>query len=122
MFEPVWGNFSEDWGFTAIVYNYTATKEAFAKQYLSMSLRKSTLQAGAWTTNNLKTCYNHMQELENCSCLGKTAPQAPEAVNWLLGIKKQITPGLRAFIGSDESRSAHLHVAFGIQRRLATAN
>ncbi|KAJ3215797.1 hypothetical protein HDU81_001304, partial [Chytriomyces hyalinus] len=105
------GNFQRHWGFTAIVYNYIATREAFAKQYLSMR-----------TANNLKTCYDHMLELENCSRLGRTAPQAPEAVNWLLDIKKQITPGLRAFIGSDESQSAHLHVAFGIQRQLATAN
>ncbi|KAJ3240568.1 hypothetical protein HDU77_011115, partial [Chytriomyces hyalinus] len=49
------GTFQRHWGFTAIVYDYTATKEAFAKQYLSMSLRKSTLQAGAWTANDLKT-------------------------------------------------------------------
>ncbi|KAJ3227549.1 hypothetical protein HDU78_010017 [Chytriomyces hyalinus] len=73
--------FQRHWGFTAIVYNYTATKEAFAKQYLSM-----------------------------------------KAVNQLLGIKKQIISGLRAFIGLDELRSAHLHVAFGIQRCLGTTN
>ncbi|KAI8831302.1 hypothetical protein BJ741DRAFT_694540 [Chytriomyces cf. hyalinus JEL632] len=32
------GNFQEHWGFTAIIYDYIATNEAFAKQYLSMSL------------------------------------------------------------------------------------
>ncbi|KAI8842439.1 hypothetical protein BJ741DRAFT_705274 [Chytriomyces cf. hyalinus JEL632] len=116
------GNFQEHWGFTAIIYDYIATNEAFSKQYLSMSLRKSTLQAGTWTPNDIRTCYEHMQILEDCNRIGSAAPQAPEVVNRLLDIKKKIIPGLRAFIGSDESRSAHLHVAFGIQRRLGTAN
>ncbi|KAJ3222997.1 hypothetical protein HDU78_011504, partial [Chytriomyces hyalinus] len=116
------GNFQTHWGFTAVAYDYIATNEAFSKQYLSMQLQKSAILEGNWSMEDIRMCYQHSQTLEICQQRGISAPQTPDIVTRLLDIKKRIIPGLHAYIGSDKSRSAHLHVAFGIQKRLGSAN
>ncbi|KAI9324413.1 hypothetical protein BDR26DRAFT_966413 [Obelidium mucronatum] len=116
------GVFGRHWGFTAIAYDYTALEQSFSQQYLTMRVRASAISDGKWTKEDIQKCYNHSRQMEECLKRGVTLPEAPPEVKRLMDIKKAILPGLRAFVGSDESRQAGLHTAFGLQRRLGVAN
>ncbi|KAI9327432.1 hypothetical protein BDR26DRAFT_901351 [Obelidium mucronatum] len=116
------GIFGRHWGFTAIAYDYTALEQSFSQQYLTMRVRASAISDGKWTKEDIQKCYNHSRQMDECLKRGVTLPEAPPEVKQLMDIKKAILPELRAFVGSDKSRQAGLHTAFGLQRRLGVAN
>ncbi|KAI9325027.1 hypothetical protein BDR26DRAFT_963681 [Obelidium mucronatum] len=114
------GQFARHWGFTAIAYDYIAMDQSFSQQYLSMRVRKSAISDGSWTKEDIQKCYSHSREVESCLKRGVNLPPAPPEVKRLLDLKKRVLPGLRAFVGSDESRQSGLHTAFGLQKRLGS--
>ncbi|KAJ3072408.1 hypothetical protein HDU98_003690 [Podochytrium sp. JEL0797] len=116
------GAFPRHWGFVAWLYDYIALEKSFSQQYLSMRVRSSAVADGKWTKDDVHACYNHSHQMEECLRRGLDLPVQPPVVKRLMDVKKLVMPGLRAYAGSDESRSAGLHRAFGIQKRLGSAN
>ncbi|KAI9325527.1 hypothetical protein BDR26DRAFT_960630 [Obelidium mucronatum] len=116
------GVFACHWGFLELCYDYIATNQAFSQQYLSMRVKKSVIADGNWTKEDVQTCFDHSRKMEDHLKRGLTLPEAPPVVKRLLDVKKSVLPGLRAFIGSDESRQGALHNAFGLQKRLGAPN
>ncbi|KAJ3072084.1 hypothetical protein HDU98_004316 [Podochytrium sp. JEL0797] len=115
------GAFARHWGFISTVYDHVALHQSFQQQYVSMRVRKSAVEREDWTISDIHECYDHARQVEDALKLGSQPPQQPEVVKRLFDLKKLVLPGLRAFAGSDESRSSELHRAFGIQKRLGTA-
>ncbi|KAJ3062276.1 Alpha-1,3-mannosyltransferase-like protein [Podochytrium sp. JEL0797] len=96
-------------------------EDSFQQQYVSMRVRKSAVEREDWTIRDIHECYHHARQVEDALKLGSQPPPQPQVVKRLFDLKKLVLPGLRAFAGSDESRSSELHRAFGIQKRLGTA-